>query len=139
MPAFASVLWTTWLITTDGWSPPLTSSFQLLISAADRPEAASSAFALSMFEGVSLVIGLVEGRARRRPGQRDDFAKPGIADAQDAGAIHQIVEGLTELRVPEWPARRVDAEHLHERTRALNELDSRHSSDAPRCATRRRR
>ena len=48
IPAFASVLCTIWLIATDGWSLPLTRSFQLLISAAERPEAASSAFALSM-------------------------------------------------------------------------------------------
>ncbi len=47
MPTLASVLWTIWLIATDGWSPPLTRSFQSLISAAERPEAASSAFALS--------------------------------------------------------------------------------------------
>ena len=43
----ASVLCTTWLMATATSSPPLTSSFQSLISAADRPDAAAAPSPLS--------------------------------------------------------------------------------------------
>ncbi len=75
-------------------------------------------------EGIGLVIGRVRRRARRCPGQGGDHAEAGIADPQDGLAVEQIVEGLAELLVLEGAARRVDAEDLHERAGALDQLEA---------------
>ena len=76
-------------------------------------------------EGVLSIVRLVRSRTGWCPRQGSDLAETSIPNLKDGAAVHQVVEGLAEFLIAERPLGGVDAKHLHQRTRPLNQLIAR--------------